>query len=76
MVPNPFTVGQSVQSDRFIGRTGELASAFDQITSKGNLAVWGSPGIGKSSFLNVLADPQAWRVRGYDPTGTVIVRLS
>jgi AAA ATPase domain len=76
MVPNPFTVGQSVKSDRFIGRTAELASAFDQISSQGNLALWGSPGIGKSSFLNVLADPQAWQVRGYDPTGAVIVRLS
>ena len=59
MVPNPFTVGQSVKSDRFIGRTTELASAFDQISAQGNLALWGSPGIGKSSFLNVLADPQA-----------------
>ena len=76
MVPNPFTVGQSVKSDRFIGRTTELASAFDQISAQGNLALWGSPGIGKSSFLNVLADPQAWQVRGYDPTGAVIVRLS
>ena len=76
MVPNPFTVGQSVKSDRFIGRTTELASAFDQISAQGNLALWGSPGIGKSSFLNVLADPQAWQVRGYDPTGAVIIRLS
>ena len=76
MVLNPFTVGQSVKSDRFIGRTAELASAFDQISAQGNLALWGSPGIGKSSFLNVLADPQAWQVRGYDPTGAVIVRLS
>lgn len=74
--PNPFTIGKSVQSDRFIGRTAELSSAFDQITGQGNIAIWGSPGIGKSSFLNVLADPQAWQVRGYDPSDSIIIWMS
>ncbi|MGI0494545.1 ATP-binding protein [Alkalinema pantanalense CENA528] len=76
MALNLFTVGKPVPADRFIGRTAEIATAFDQITSQSNLAVWGSPGIGKSSFLNLLADPQAWQIRGYDPTSAVIVRFS
>lgn len=76
MAPNPFTVGKPVSADRFIGRTGEIATAFDQITSQSNLAIWGSPGIGKSSFLNLLADPQAWQIRGYDASAAVIVMLS
>ncbi|NJM48315.1 MAG: ATP-binding protein, partial [Alkalinema sp. RU_4_3] len=79
MVPNinnPFTVGRPTNATTFVGRTGEIATALDQITSRGNLAIWGSPGIGKSSFLNLLTDNSAWTVRGYDPTGTIILYLS
>lgn len=32
--------------------------------------------MGKSSFLQMLASAQAWQLRGYDPTNTVIVLLS
>ncbi len=79
MVPNPtnpFTVGRPPSADRFIGRTSEIATALDQITSRGNLALWGSPGIGKSSFLSLLADSQAWTLRGYDPTGAIILWIN
>jgi hypothetical protein len=76
MSPNPFTVGQLVTPDRFIGRTGEIASALDQIVSRGNLALWGSPGMGKSSFLQLLADPQSWQLRGYDPKGALFVWIN
>jgi hypothetical protein len=76
MAPNPFTVGKSVSPDRFIGRTAEIATAFDQITSQSNLAIWGSPGIGKTSFLSVLLDPQSWTIRGYDSSKAIIIMLS
>jgi AAA ATPase domain len=75
-VNNPFTVGRPVNATTFVGRTSEIATALDQITSRGNLAIWGSPGIGKSSFLNLLADNTAWTVRGYDPGGAIILYLS
>ncbi len=73
---NPFVVGRPVPPARFAGRTSEIETAFDQILSKSNLAIWGSPGIGKSSLLELLASPHAWQLRGHDPSGAVIVLLS
>jgi hypothetical protein len=73
---NPFVVGQPVPPLSFIGRASEIETAFDQILSRSNLAVWGGPGIGKSSFLELLASPQAWKLRGHDPSNAVIVILS
>jgi GTPase SAR1 family protein len=76
MSQNPFTVGRPVTPATFIGRTSEIATALDQIISRGNLALWGGPGLGKTSFLNLLANPQEWRVRGYDPTGAIFVQIN
>lgn len=73
---NPFVVGSPVPPLKFIGRTSEIETAFDQIFSRSNLAVWGGPGIGKSSFLELLASPPAWKLRGHDPSNAVIVILS
>ncbi|MBE9031530.1 ATP-binding protein [filamentous cyanobacterium LEGE 11480] len=73
---NPFTVGRPVSSDRFIGRASEIATALDQIISRGHLALWGGPGVGKTSLLNLLSQPHQWQVRGYDPTGAVFIQLS
>jgi GTPase SAR1 family protein len=76
MTQNPFTVGRPVTPQNFIGRTSEIATAMDQIISRGNLALWGGPGLGKTSFLNLLADPQEWRLRNYDPTGAIFIQLN
>ncbi len=76
MSQNPFTVGRPVTPNRFIGRSSEIATALDQIISRGNLALWGGPSLGKTSLLNLLADPQEWRLRGYDATGAIMVQLS
>lgn len=73
---NPFTVGRPVDPDRFIGRTSEIATALDQVISRGHLALWGGPGVGKTSLLNLLSQPHEWKVRGYDPTGAIFVQLS
>ncbi len=76
MPPNPFVVGQPVSPHRFVGRTTEIEAAFDQIFARSHLAIWGSPGMGKSSFLEKLASPEAWEERGEDPSNAVIVLLS
>lgn len=73
---NPFTVGQPVPPERFVGRESEIATAFDQIYSRSNLAIWGGPGVGKSSFLEYLASPQVWYEQGLDPSQAVIVCLN
>jgi hypothetical protein len=76
LTTNPFTVGQPVSPDRFIGRTRELATAFDQMIVQGNLALWGNPGIGKTSFLEKLASPEAWVINGCDRSKAVIILFS
>lgn len=77
MDKNPFNVGQPITSpERFVGRTSEIDTAFDQILNRSNLAVWGGYKIGKSSFLEQLASPQVWQIRGYEPSEAVIVLFS
>jgi tetratricopeptide (TPR) repeat protein len=71
--PNPFSVGQLVPPSRFIGRTAELATAFDQLSSYGHLNVWGGPGMGKTAFLQQLAAPTLWQQNGFDPSQLVMV---
>lgn len=44
---NPFTVGQPVAPESFVGHQSLINIAFDQIDSRSNLAVWGGPGMGK-----------------------------
>lgn len=76
MQKNPFIVGQTVPPESFVGRKSEIDAAFDQIFSRSHLAIWGGPGMGKTSFLEKIASPQAWEERGEDPSKAVIVRFS
>jgi hypothetical protein len=73
---NPYVPGKPVSPLLFIGRTGEIETAFDQILSRGHLAIWGGSGIGKTSFLNMIAAPQTWKFRGHDLAQAVVVLLS
>jgi tetratricopeptide (TPR) repeat protein len=74
--PNPFTVGQLMPPSRFIGRTAELATAFDQLSSYGHLNVWGGPGMGKTAFLQQLSSPDFWQQHGFDPSPLVVILVS
>ncbi len=76
MMQNPFVYGQPVSPDRFVGRRSEIQAAFDQIYNRSNLALWGGPAMGKTSFLELLASPQVWQQYGQDPSHAVIVLLS
>lgn len=76
MSQNPFIVGQPVPPERFVGRNSEIEAAFDQIFNRSHLAIWGGPGMGKSSFLEKVASPEAWEEREEDPSNVVIVLLS
>ncbi|MEP0916568.1 ATP-binding protein [Leptolyngbya sp. DQ-M1] len=73
---NPYVPGKPVSPLAFIGRGNEIETAFDQILIRGHLAVWGGSGIGKTSFLQMIAAPQTWAFRGHDPSKAVIVLLS
>ncbi|MCF2146105.1 ATP-binding protein [Desmonostoc muscorum LEGE 12446] len=74
--PNPFIVGKPVRPEHFVGRASEIAAAFDQIYNRSHLAIWGGPGMGKTSFLQKLESPQAWEDHGMDSSEAVIVRFS
>ncbi|NEO40978.1 MAG: AAA family ATPase [Moorea sp. SIOASIH] len=73
---NPFFVGKPVPPDRFVGRRSEIQAAFDQIYQRSSLAIWGGPGMGKTSFLELLASPEVWQEYGQDPSQAVMVLLS
>ncbi|NEO49207.1 MAG: hypothetical protein F6K55_35990, partial [Moorea sp. SIO4A3] len=73
---NPFVVGAPVPPDRFVGRRSEIEIAFEQISNRSNLAIWGGPGMGKTSFLELLASPDVWKEYGQDPSQAVMVLLS
>ncbi|WP_017318193.1 AAA family ATPase [Mastigocladopsis repens] len=76
MQQNPFIVGQTVSPESFVGRKSEIDAAFDQIFNRSHLAIWGGPGMGKSSFLEKLASPQVWEERGENLSKIVIVLFS
>ena len=76
MSQNPFIVGKPVPPERFVGRESEIAAAFDQIYNRSHLAIWGGPGMGKTSFLQKLESPQAWEDHGMDSSQALIIRFS
>ncbi|NEO17550.1 MULTISPECIES: AAA family ATPase [unclassified Moorena] len=73
---NPFVVGAPVPPDRFVGRQSEILAGFNQISNRSNLAIWGGPGMGKTSFLELLASPDVWKEYGQDPSQALMVLLS
>lgn len=73
---NPFVVGAPVPPDGFVGRKSLIETAFDQIYIRSNLSIWGGPGMGKTSFLELLASPEVWKEYGQNPSQAVMVLLS
>ncbi|MEH1802853.1 MAG: ATP-binding protein [Nostoc sp.] len=76
MSNNPFVVGKPVTPEFFVGRKYEIAVSFAQIFQHGHLAIWGGPGMGRSSFLELLASPAVCEEHGLDPSEAVIALLS
>ncbi|MBD2438988.1 ATP-binding protein [Nostoc sp. FACHB-110] len=75
-LPNPFTPTKPVPPKRFIARIYEISAACSLIDSRGHVAIWGGPGMGKRSLLEKLADPQTLQEYGINPSQAVIVLLS
>ena len=73
---NPFIVGRPVVPERFVGRKNLITTAFDQIYNRSHLAIWGGPGMGKTSFLNLLTSEQVWQSQDIDPSRSIIVYLN
>ncbi|MGI2907066.1 nSTAND1 domain-containing NTPase [Tolypothrix sp. VBCCA 56010] len=72
---NPFTPGKTVKVKDFIGRQHEMDYAIDQIFNSGHLAIHGSSGIGKSSFLKYLIDPRNRQEQGLETNEYFMIYL-
>ncbi|MFM2063604.1 MAG: hypothetical protein RLZZ507_3275 [Cyanobacteriota bacterium] len=72
---NPFFPGRAVPPEHFVGRRSEINFAFDQICNRSHFAIWGGPGMGKTSFLRKLASKQALKEHGIDPSEVAVVLL-
>jgi len=72
---NPYFVGGPVPTAQFKGRQRSFNSAADQILNGGHLALYGEPGIGKSSFLKYVAAQPGWQAIGMDPSNMIFVYL-
>lgn len=75
-MPNPFFPANPVPPNNFVGRERQLRAAFDIIHQRSHLAIWGGPGVGKTSYLKKIACPQTWKDYGMDQSGSLMVLLS
>ncbi len=73
---NPFFPGKPVAPEHFVGRTSEINFACDLICARSHCAIWGGPGMGKTSFLRKLASEQTLQEHGIDTSKAVIVLLN
>jgi len=76
MSQNPFFAAGPVPPEYFVGRASEVRTAFDQISKCAHIAIYGSPGMGKSSLLRYLSSPKVWQEQGRDPSRALIVYLN
>ncbi|MDJ0518769.1 MAG: ATP-binding protein [Trichodesmium sp. MO_231.B1] len=73
MPPTKFFPYQPVPPEKFVGRTSELYTIFDQINNRGHVAIDGGSGMGKSSLLNYIKSPIFWEEKGLKFSEALIV---
>ena len=66
MPRNQFYTNGNVPPEKFVGRTSELYTIFDQINNRGHAAIYGSSGMGKSSLLKYIQSPNFWEEKGLE----------
>jgi DNA-binding winged helix-turn-helix (wHTH) protein len=66
-----------VPAQTFVDRERELDLIFGHLTARqrGNVAVWGSLGMGKTSLLRHIADPEVAAAYGATAAGLILVHL-
>ena len=74
---NPFVYGVPVLASHFIGREREAGIIFDLITSptRGNVAISGQLGVGKTSLLRYVVDQDIARGWGLTPDRYILLYL-
>jgi Cdc6-like AAA superfamily ATPase len=73
MSSNQFYTNGNVPPEKFVGRTSELYTIFDQINNRGHAAIYGSSGMGKSSLLKYIQSSNFWEEKGLKFSDALIV---
>jgi hypothetical protein len=73
---NPFIVGVPVPPARFIGRQTQVNACLNAMVNRTHIAIHGSPGMGKSSLLRYVVDPQLWKAKGVDASKVVFAGIN
>lgn len=76
-VDNPFVYHVPVTPANFVGRERILDLIFNQLRSpsRANIAVFGPLGVGKTSLLNCVSDPQVAAHQGLDPETYLLCKI-
>ena len=74
---NPFVYKVPVTPAQFVGRERILSLIFGQLRNpnRANIAVHGPLGVGKTSLLNYIADPEVAARHGLDPTQFLLCKI-
>lgn len=74
---NPFVYKVPVTPSQFVGRERVLSLIFGQLRNpnRANIAVYGPLGVGKTSLLNYIADPEVAARHGLDPTQFLLCKI-
>ncbi|MBU6346715.1 MAG: ATP-binding protein [Cyanobacteria bacterium REEB494] len=73
-MPNPFFPAIPVPPEKFVGRRSQVVAAISQIQNRGHLAIWGGPGMGKTSYLKKVA--QTWQDYALNASPAILVFLA
>jgi hypothetical protein len=75
VIDNPYTPHAPAPADRFVGRAREIDLIFGHLTAqqRGNVALSGPLGSGKTSLLARVADPEVAQRYGVAPPAHVVV---
>ncbi|RME45612.1 MAG: hypothetical protein D6791_10310 [Chloroflexi bacterium] len=76
-VNNPFVYHVPVGPADFVGRERVLSLIFSQLRSpsRGNISVYGPLGVGKTSLLNYISDPEIAARWGLDPATFILCKI-
>ncbi|MFQ5855464.1 MAG: winged helix-turn-helix domain-containing protein [Anaerolineae bacterium] len=74
---NPFVYHVPVAPANLVGRERVLSLIFNQLrsSSRANIAVYGPLGVGKTSLLNYISDPEMAAQQGLDPDKYLLIKL-
>ncbi|MEB3339264.1 ATP-binding protein [Okeania sp.] len=68
-----FFPDEPVEPNYFVGRKSELQTIFNKVNRHGDVAIYGSSGIGKTSLLRYIQSTNFWKEKKLDFSEVFIV---